>query len=273
MGRNLHPIITLLLCMLLLTAGCARNTGRHGVPFDLDKLFTGRRATTPESSKDKGIRLAKAGEFDQAIQAFTEYVIQEPEDYFGFNAIAVCHKNLGDHTKAMQNFERALEFADTSEERAKVQANIGNLYFAADKPQVALGYYKEAAAEFEKNPLYLILIARTFVVLDEYDRARKVLVAAEEMHNNLDKYERDDERGLGYYLMAQTYAALNEEEKVFHRLEAAMRANPLRYVRRVEKDVADEKSLLYTLKDDPRLKKALRQYAAKASPTSWFGLD
>jgi len=247
--------------------GCARKAGRQGMPFGLDKLFTKERAKEPESSKDKGIRLAKAGDFEQAIQAFTEYVLDEPEDFFGYNAIAVCHKNLGDHTKAMQNFERALEFADASEERAKVQANIGNLYFSADKPQTALDRYKMAAAESDKNPFYLILVARAFVVLGDYDRARKVLAAAEEIHSNLDKYEQDDDKGLGDYFMAQVYTALGDEEKVFQRMEGALKANPQRYVARIEKDVSDEKSLLYTLKDDPRLVRILRKYAPKASQT------
>ena len=64
-------------------------------------------------------------------------------------------------------------------------ANIGNLYFSAGKPQVALDNYKEAASEFPKDPLYLILIARTFVMLDDHERARKVLAAAEKIHKNL----------------------------------------------------------------------------------------
>jgi tetratricopeptide (TPR) repeat protein len=173
----------------------------------------------------------------------------------------------------MQNFERALEFADEKEDKAKVFANMGNLYFGANSHQVALGYYKEAAAEFEKNPLYLILIARTFLHLNEPERARKVLMAAEEIHKNLDKYERDNEKGLGYYLMAQCYLALNDEEKVFQRLEQALKANPFRYVKRIEKDISDEKNLMYTLKEDERLKKALRLYANKASPTNWFSLE
>ncbi len=158
---------------ILAAAGCAKKQVRTGMPFGLDKVFTGLPAAAKETWKDKGIRLAKEKQFDQAIQAFTEHVVEEPEDFFGFNGIAVCYKNMGDHTNAMKNYERALEFADSQEDKAKVLANIGNLYFATGKPQAALGYYKEAAAEFEKNPLYLVLIARTFVILNDYDRAKR----------------------------------------------------------------------------------------------------
>jgi len=264
-----HLIRTMLvgLCMLAAAGGCAKKITRTGVPFDLDKVFAGRQEPLKESWKEQGMRQAKEGDFEPAIESFTQHVVEEPESFFGFNAIAICYKNLGDHTKAMQNFERALEFADDKEEKAKVFANMGNLYFAANSPQVALGYYKEAAAEFDKNPLYLILIARTFIHLNEPERARKVLIAAEDILKNLDKYERDDDKGLGYYLMAQCYLALNDEEKVFQRLEKALKANPFRYVKRIEKDISDEKSLMFTLKDDERLQKALRRYASKVSPT------
>ncbi len=207
--------------------------------------------------------MAKEKDYSRAIEAFMQHVVEEPESFFGFNAIAVCYKNLGDHTNAMKNFERAFEFTESPEERAKVLANIGNLYFSAGKPQVALGYYKEAASEFPKDPLYLILIARTFVILDDYERAKKVLAAAEKIHKNLEKYERGEDKGLGSYLAASCYLALNEESKVFQYLESALRANPARYVPRIEKDTADEKNLLYTLKDDPLLKKIMTKYSAK----------
>jgi tetratricopeptide (TPR) repeat protein len=253
------------ICMLVAAGGCAKKITRNKVPFDLDSVFTGKQEPLKESWKEQGMRQAKEGEFEPAIESFTKDVVEEPESFFGFNAIAICYKNLGDQTKAMQNFERALEFADDKEEKAKVFANMGNLYFAANSPQVALGYYKEAAAEFDKNPLYLILIARTFIHLNEPERARKVLVAAEDILKNLDKYERDDDKGLGYYLMAQCYLALNDEQKVFRRLEQALKANPLRYVKRIEKDIDDEKNLMFTLKDDERLQKMLRRYASKIS--------
>jgi tetratricopeptide (TPR) repeat protein len=251
------------LCAALALSGCAKKVVRRGIPFELDVVFQGQTPPSKLSWREKGIRLAKERSFDEAVEAFTQQVLEEPESFGGFNAIAVCYKNLGDHANAMKNFERAVEFADTPEETAKILANIGNLYFAANKPQVALGYYKEAATQFEKNPLYLIFIARTFILLDEYDRARRVLTGAESMQKDLEKYEREDDRGLGSYLMTQCYVALNEEEKVYNHLERALKANPERYVPRLKEDLNDSKSLLFTLKGDPRVENALRTYARR----------
>lgn len=263
-ARSAAKFLLIGVCAVVAAAGCGKKVTRPGMPFDLDRVFTGIPSPKEESWKEKGVRLAKEKEYSKAIEAFMQHVVEEPESFFGFNAIAVCYKNLGDHSNAMKNFERAFEFTESSEERAKVLANIGNLYFSADKPQVALGYYKEASSEFPKDPLYLILVARTFVVLDDYERARKVLAAAEKTHKNLEKYERGEDKGLGSYLAAHCYLALNDESKVFQYLESALKANPARYVPRIEKDVADERNLLYTLKDDPLLKKTMAKYSASA---------
>jgi tetratricopeptide (TPR) repeat protein len=263
--RALRSVIRYLLigiCAALAAAGCGKKVIRHGMPFDLDRVFTGTPSPKEESWKEKGVRLAKEKDYRQAIEAFMQQVVEEPESFFGFNAIAVCYKNLGDHTNAMKNFERAAEFADSPEEKAKLRANIGNLYFSAGRPQVALDNYREAASQFPKDPLYLILIARTFLVLGDHERAKKVLATAEKIHKNLEKYERGDDKGLGSYLAASCYLALGDENKVFQYLESALKANPTKYVPRIEKDASDEKNLLFTLKDDPSLKKIVAKYAA-----------
>jgi tetratricopeptide (TPR) repeat protein len=249
------------MCVVVLVGGCARKVPHSGMPFGLNLFFEPRPEVPQDGSKEKGIRLAREENFPEAIEAFTQHVLEEPESFSGFNAIGVCYKNMGDHTNAMKNFERSLEFAESPEERAKVLANIGHLYFSVDKHQVALGYYKEAAGEAEKNPLYLIFIARSFIYLDEPDRARRVLAAAEKMAKEFPKYEPDDDRGLGSYLLADCYSRLNEWDKVIQYLEAAMKANPSKYVRKLAKAWSDQTSLLYTLKGDARLEKAIRQYS------------
>ncbi|MCA1959480.1 MAG: tetratricopeptide repeat protein [Desulfomonile sp.] len=262
------------LCILAATAGCGKKVVRQSMVFDLDKVFSGIFASTAKESeeqfKEKGIRLAREGDFKSAIDAFMRHVEEYPEDYFGFNAIAVCYKNLGDDTNAMRNFERALEFADNPEDHAKVLANIGNLYHARNKFQTALVYYKEAASVFEKNPLYHILIARTFINLGEDERARKVLTQAEQNARAIDTYERSDERGLGYYHLAHCFASLGEEDKVYKYLELAIKTNPDVYVRRTEKDINDQKNLLFSLKEDPRIKTLLDRYSAKTSTGRWL---
>jgi hypothetical protein len=73
--------------------------------------------------------------------------------------------------------------------------------------------------------------------------------------------------------MANCYLALGGEDKVYKYLELALKANPDRYVKRLEKDVLDSKSLLYTLKDEKTFKDLLRQYASKMSTAQWIVRD
>jgi tetratricopeptide (TPR) repeat protein len=256
-----HYLILAGVVSALLLCGCAPKKVSKGTPFDLDKLFVrDEPVVTEETNKEKGIRLAREKDYATAIEAFKKHVEENPENFFGFNAIAVCCKNMGEQAEAIKNFERALEFADSPEDRAKVLANIGNLYFSSNQFQAALGLYKEAASEFDKNPLYLILIAKTFLVLGENDRARRVLSTVEQAHKDLDKHEPNEDKGFGAYIMANCYAALNEEDKVFNYLESAIKANPDKYIAKIQTESSDPRSLFYSLQGDPRLTKIIDRY-------------
>ena len=264
-------------CAAFIVAGCGKKPLGQSIGSYIEDVFSRRpiaaKVPDEEPLREKGLRLAKERQFEQAAEAFMRLVEQEPEDFFGYNALAVCHKNRGDHAEAMKNFERALEFIEGKEDRAKVLANIGNLYFATGKPQTALDQYKEAAGEFKENPLYLVLIARTFLVLNEPARAQRVLATAEANVRGLDKYQPEDDKGLGYYLMSHCFAALGEEDKVLKYLERALKANPERFVPRLAKESADQQSLFYTLKDHPDFRKLVDKFAGSLSPGRWIDQD
>lgn len=272
MKRIPGPVFFLVVCALIALPGCGKKDVRQDrMVFNLDEVFMRKeRPREEESWKVKGLRLAKERDFIGAIEAFKRHVEEEPEEFFGFNALAVSYKNLADHSLAMTNYERALEFTDSAEERAKVLANIGNLYYSANKPQAALGYYKEASSEFDRNPFYRILIARTFISLKEHDRARKVLATVEEKPQALEKYESTEDQGGGYFLLAQCYLALGEEERLLKYAERALKANPDRFVPRLRRELNDERSLLYTMKEDRGVKDILTRYADKLSLGSWL---
>lgn len=247
-------------CLLGILIGCAKKEVRKTTPFGLDSVLdVPTPAAIQENTREQGTRLARERKYGEAAPVFRKLVEEEPESFYGYNALAICHKNLGANENAMENFQRALEFAQTQEDKAKILANIGNLYFSANQPQAALGYYKEATAEFERNSLYLVLVARAFTALGDLNRARKVLAAAESIQpwKNSDS---DDENGLTDYLMAYCYAALSDEDKALKHLEKAVKANPSKYHDRLIKDMANEKNLFYSLQGDPHVGKLLSRY-------------
>lgn len=251
--------------VFLLSCSCSQKVVKSGMPFDMDKIAFESVSETDENWREKGVQLARRKEYPEAIEAFSSYIERSPKDSFGYNALAVCYKNIGDPQSAMRNYEKALELSSRGEDRAKVLGNIGNMYFSSGKMQAALGFYKDAAAEFEENPFYVILIARTFVSMNDFDRARKALNQAEPNIGKLEQYERDEDRGLGYYLLAQSYAALNDEGKLMENLDKALKVNASRFLYRVQQDSSDETNLLYTLTDDPKFLGLIRKYSVRVS--------
>jgi tetratricopeptide (TPR) repeat protein len=252
-----------IISILLSSGGCAKSVVKSDyAPFNFDKVFSGLFPDRDESLRDRGIRLVREKDYESAAETFKKLVEEKTDDFFALNALAVCYKNQGDDSKAMENFEKALKIAGTGPRRAKVLANIGNLYYAAGKFQVSLGYYKEAAAESQENPLFLALTARNFLALDERDRAGKVLSNAEQLLKNPAKIEGDEDKGLTYYLMGESYLALNDEKKFFENFDRSVSIDPIKFLHMLKKDLYDPKSVLYTLRDDPRMRKYIKRHAA-----------
>lgn len=244
--------------------GCAKKITRQKTIFDLENLQFEEPETVSENLKEKGIELAREKNFVEAIESLKKYTEKEPTDSTAYNVLAISYKNSGDFDQAMKYFEKALNLTTKPDEKAKILSNIGNLYYATAKYQAALGFYKEAAAEFDKNPMYMILIARTFVVLGDYDRAKKVLSVIDTKSLTSDDSDRGEDSGLNNYLLAEIHAGLNDEKGVYKNLAAALSLNPARFGPKLRKDMRDEKSLFYTLQGDRQMKNILARYVGQA---------
>lgn len=221
--------------------------------------------------------MARQQDYPAAIEAFKHHVEEEPEQFFGFNAVAICYKKMRDPANAMKNFQRALEFAEAPKDKAKVLANIGNLYLAAGKPQTANIYYEEARTHAPENLLILASKAQTFITLEDWDRARRVLKQAQAIEHPATNSDEADDRGMGHYLLAHCYANLSEKEeepddrkKVAEYAELALAADPDRFVRRFEKELTDAGSSFHRFKDDNEFRELLKKYRDQISFSSWL---
>jgi tetratricopeptide (TPR) repeat protein len=257
-------MLCVFVCASILATGCSKKIIRQSTVFDLDKTFAEKSEDSRENFKDKGIQLARERNFVQAIDLLKKYTQDRPADFSAFNALAISYKNTGDFSNAMLNFEKALNLASAAEERAKILANIGNLYYSDGKYQAALGFYKEAASEFDKNPMYMILIARTFVVLGDYDRAKKVLSTLNSKGFCPSDLDKGEDRGLNNYLLAEIYTGLNDEKKVYANIEEALKLDLPRFRAKLLHDMRDEKNLFYTLKGDKRVNDILARHGSSS---------
>jgi tetratricopeptide (TPR) repeat protein len=255
--------VCVLCCVLPLAFGCSKKVVRNGTVFGLDTLSLEKSAESNENLKEKGIGLAREKNFEKAIEALREHTQKNSSDSTAHNALGISYKSVGDFSPAMNSFEKALNLAKQPEERSKILSNIGNLYYASGKYQAALGFYKEAAAEFEQNPLYLIFIARTFVMLGDYERARKVVSEVEEKFaGSVREHKVKEDVGLDYYLLAEIFTGLNEENKIYENIENALKADPVRFVAKLSKDMRNEENLFYTLQGDKRVQKMLNRFGS-----------
>ena len=264
------------LTILIFITGCAKKTVRNSaMVFNLDEVFNKKSISQDDEEihdqwKERALELARGGELKEAIEAFERYIEQDPENYFGFNGLAVCYKKMKKPAAAMKNFDRALEFADEPAQRAKILGNIGNLYLDTNQLKTALVHYREAASVHKNHPYYLILTAFTFLKQGELERAQKVLAQAEAKISRIKELE-DSEQGKAYYYMARCILGTGEQdrERVYRYLKLALEADPKRLVQRLKTDTNNGQSLFFTLKDEEDLKKLFSQYDEKSSTTVW----
>ena len=278
-GNGFRYVLVLFLSGLIIlttVTGCSKKTVRNSsMVFNLDDVFKKRSDSNidPELHqkwKETALELARAGELKEAIEAFEKYIEQDPENYFGFNGLAVCYKKMKNPVSAMTNFDRALEFADEPAERAKILGNIGNLYLDTNQLKTALGHYREAANVYKKQPYYLILIAFTFLKQGQPDRAQKVLAQAERKISRLKELDQS-EQGKAYYYMARCILGTGEQdqERVYRYLKLALKADPKHLVPRLKKDVNNGESLFYTLKDEKDFVNLISQYSEDSAKSIW----
>ena len=123
-------MLCVFVCAAIFVTGCSKKITRQNTVFDLDKTFAEKSGDSRENSRDKGIQLARERNFVQAIDLLKKYTEDQPADFSAFNALAISYKNTGDFSKAMLNFEKALNLASAAEERAKSWPILGTCIIA-----------------------------------------------------------------------------------------------------------------------------------------------
>jgi tetratricopeptide (TPR) repeat protein len=238
-----------------------------------DRDAPGRPSQSEElrlSWKDRGLALVGKRKYREAIVAFERYMKEHPNDFFGPNAVGICYKNIGNHKEAVRYFDRALELAQKPAQKAKARANLGSLYYSTGNLQTALGYFKEAASEDRANILYPVFIARTFVGLNEHERARNVLAQIERNRRVSEDMTRRSNAARAYYLAARCCPAMGDTDKVVPYLKRALALCPLTYLGRLKNDLENENSPFRSLREQSDMRKLLSEYEREIPFSDWL---
>ena len=89
----------------------------------------------------------KAGNYQQAVEAYSEELSMNPDDVSLLFNRARAQEELGNYSEAIEDFKKALEYDDRN---IKVLIGLGDVLSRQKNFENALFYYQQAA-DFEKN--------------------------------------------------------------------------------------------------------------------------
>ncbi|HQO57372.1 MAG TPA: tetratricopeptide repeat protein [Candidatus Omnitrophota bacterium] len=98
---------------------------------------------------EKGVSAEKSGQYDQAIQLFSQVIEQHPDFFGGYHHRGGCYAMKREFEKALQDYQRAI---DLKPEEATLYYNRGLTFSLMGKSPEALADYSRAV---ELNPAYL----------------------------------------------------------------------------------------------------------------------
>ena len=145
--------------------------------FDIRRLFAAFARRRPPHARDpfaRGVAALALGEHARAIAEFEDALPGAPGDRARatlHNKRGVAYVGLGDPAAALEAFAMALDY---DERCAPALANVGNLLFEEGHPADALGYYEAAT---RADPEYPIGFRNLGVVLKALGRRSEAVRA------------------------------------------------------------------------------------------------
>lgn len=115
---------------------------RKSVPVEAKK-----KVEEGASLVDKANQLFAEAKFAEAQELYEQFLEKQPKFYQTHLYIGNCHKEKGEYDQAMAQYQKALEKAPADgdiQEKAKVQAAIGDLYIRKNDLKAAQEYFKKS---------------------------------------------------------------------------------------------------------------------------------
>jgi tetratricopeptide (TPR) repeat protein len=160
----------------------------------------------------KGIALKKLHKLNDAKDSFEESLKAKPDFEAAYNALGGVYFSMGNYEKAVENFEKVLNTAKSSNIKNAVQKNLaiayakmGNNAITEGNSKKAIEYLEKAVANNNYDAAYLSL-AKIYSETAQWDKS---ISAAE----NALKYRSSIGKGGPYYYMGVAYKGKGETDK------------------------------------------------------------
>ena len=191
--------------------------------------------TKMDNNLDNAIECYKKGEFQQAIDIFSNILEHEEDNAEIYNNMGLCYAKLGNFEQAEKSFTKSIKLNPLI---PQTYINLSDLYYKSGDLSGAIGVLERGSYEIEDNYVIAHLLARVYIEDSRYDMAitelEKILDAQPENYDayydmgrvmfemgnyedaisnfeNVIEYKEDNE--FLYYYLAQAYEANNEIDK------------------------------------------------------------
>ena len=188
-----------------------------------------------ENDIESAIKYFKEGEFQQAIDIFSNILEHEDDNAEIYNNMGLAYSKLGKFEQAEKAFTKSIKLNPLI---PQTYINLSDLYYRAGDLAGAIGVLERGSYEIEDNYVIAHLLARVYIEDSRYDMAitelEKILDAQPENYDayydmgrvqfelgnyedaisnfeNVIEYKENNE--FLYYYLAQAYEANNEIDK------------------------------------------------------------
>lgn len=138
--------------------------------------------TTESKSEiyERGLKLAEAGQHDQALECIRQYLVNEPGDVQAWNDIGAILFCMGDGSEAIEHFEKAKSLSGP-EVSAEIYWNLTEAYLAEELPGEAARLFDDMERLGILNADTLNRTANSFLWAESLGNAMEMLLRSLEM--------------------------------------------------------------------------------------------
>ncbi len=170
----------------------------------------------PLGEKDfkRGNDLFSAGKYEEAVEAYKEAILKEPEEPIYQNNLGICYTKLEKYDQAMEAFLAMLKIRPGS---YSANRSLGELYGLQKKYAEALPFFAKASEVSPDDPNAFYNLGACLINTQDYDRAAGAFLKAKELQPDY---------AAVYYQLGMISVNQNKKEEAIQYLEKFLELAP-----------------------------------------------
>lgn len=167
-----------------------------------------------EKDFKRGNDLFSSGKYEEAVEAYKEAIVKEPQEPIYQNNLGICYTRLEKYDLAIEAFQAVLKDRPGS---YSANRSLGELYGLQNKYGEALPYFAKASEVSPDDPDAFYNLGACLVNTQDYDRAAVAFLKAKEL--------KPDYAAV-YYQLGMISVNQNKKEEAIQHLEKFLELAP-----------------------------------------------